>query len=44
MGFRVTGSDYQKVSERPSRLADRTLRRIVSVAERLDSSIREGTK
>ena len=42
MGFRVTGSNHEGVSERVSRLADRTLRRIVTVAERLDSAITVG--
>ena len=42
MGFRVAGSNHEGVSERVSRLADRTLRRIVTVAERLDSAITVG--
>ncbi len=39
LGVRLTGPDYESVSRRVTRLADRTMRRIESVAERLDSSM-----
>ena len=39
MGFRVAGSSHERVSEVVSRSADRTLRRIITVAGRLDSAI-----
>ena len=39
LGVRLTGSDHEAVSQRVSRLAERAMRRIETVAERLDSSI-----
>ncbi len=38
-GFRLAASDHKGVSERVLRLADRTLRRIATVAERLDGAL-----
>jgi len=40
-GVRVTGSDGNAVSQRVSRQADRALRRILTVSERLDESLSE---
>ena len=42
LGVRLTGSDFESISQRVSRLAERALRRIITVAERLDSSINNG--
>ena len=39
LGVRLTGPDYGSVSQRVSKLADRTIRRIETVAERLDASL-----
>ena len=38
-GIRIAGSDGAAVSQRVSRLADRVLRRISTVAERLDAAL-----
>ena len=38
-GIRLAGEDSAEVSERVFRLADRTLRRLRTVAQRLDSSL-----
>lgn len=39
LGVRLSGPDFASVSQRVARLADRTIRRIETVAERLDSSL-----
>ncbi len=39
LGIRLTGQDYEGVSQRVARLADRTIRRIETVAQRLDDSL-----
>ena len=39
IGLRVSGNDHSAVSERVSRMADRTLRRIVTVSDRLNKSL-----
>ena len=39
LGVRLTGPDYGSVSQRVSKLADRTIRRIETVAQRLDDSL-----
>ena len=41
-GFRIAGSDGDSVSTRVMRRADRTLRRLRTVAQRLDQSLSEG--
>ena len=38
-GIRLAGADSTEVSERVSRLADRTMRRLRTVAQRLDKSL-----
>ena len=39
IGLRVSGNDHSAVSERVTRMADRTLRRIVTVSDRLNKSL-----
>jgi len=41
LGFRIAGKDHKSVSERVMRMAERTIRRINTVAERLDQSLQE---
>ena len=41
LGVRVAGSDFKQVSQRVTRQADRSLRRMITVAERLQESTRK---